>query len=658
MRIARGLFVLMVIAMIAALPSGIDAGWAINGAPVVTVGGIQDEARICRDDLNGAIIAWRDRRSTADIYAQLLDNMGRRQWLETGVLICGAGNVQEHPRIVADGSGGAIIVWEDFRDGVSKDIYAQRINAAGTILWTADGVAVCLAAGSQTNLKICPDGAGGFIVAWVDLRTAVDFDIYAQRLDIDGNMLWTADGVEICGAAGNQHEVDLVSDGNGGAFLVWNDGRSTMEIYAQHVNSAGVVQWTADGISIRSDSNEQYYPRIVTDGAGGFYVSLYNSMHRGYIQRVSSDGTLLFSAAGLILGENNPDYTAPEMIADGIGGAIIVWQDWNDGDHYDAYAQRVDRSGALLWSTACVPVCTFGGSVYSLGIISDGERGAIISWRDTRSIGTTHNNIFAQRLDSLGVAQWTTDGDSLCTAEGSQADPVITTDGAGGAIVAWKDNRTDNDIYAMRILASGDFTSTALSSFQAGPGSDGVMIEWVMSSVDDGISFRVLRAECEEEFAGDAGDRFEELVVIASDGTDLEFSYLDTSAKPGKKYIYRVVMVEDGVVPGGDIGILFETKPAGLPNAALMLNQNIPNPFNPATTIFYSLPVRAEVRLDVFDLSGRHIAGLVEGVHGPGECRAVWNGMNDDGEPVSSGLYFYRLLTGKERLTRKMILLR
>src|SRR5512140_3012222 len=74
--------------------------------------------------------------------------------------ICTAVGDQVSPAIVSDGAGGAIIAWQDSRSGTS-DIYAQKIDAAGTVQWAANGVAICTAANDQLYQSIVSDGAGG-----------------------------------------------------------------------------------------------------------------------------------------------------------------------------------------------------------------------------------------------------------------------------------------------------------------------------------------------------------------------------------------------------------------------------------------------------------------------------------------------------------------
>ncbi|MBN1164591.1 MAG: hypothetical protein JXB45_08435 [Candidatus Krumholzibacteriota bacterium] len=88
------------------------------------------------------------------------------------------------------------------------------------------------------------------------------------------------------------------------------------------------------------------------------------------------------------------------------------------------------------------------------------------------------------------------------------------------------------------------------------------------------------------------------------------------------------------------------------------LHQNFPNPFNPSTTIEYSLAKQNRVRIGIFDAGGRKIRSLVDGVKPPGLYREVWNGKNDRGANVSSGIFFCRLQAGEFMPVKKIVLLR
>lgn len=147
----------------------------------------------------------------------------------------------------------------------------------------------------------------------------------------------------------------------------------------------------------------------------------------------------------------------PVAVSDGAGGAIVAWYDFRSG-HMDIYAQRVLASGAPdpAWPIDGLPVCTAPGWQHLPVIVSDGAGGAIVAWQDER---TSSANIYAQRVLASGSVDpaWPADGRALCTASGDQAYPVIAGDGAGGAYVAWRDYRggPETNLYAQRVLGNG-----------------------------------------------------------------------------------------------------------------------------------------------------------------------------------------------------------
>ncbi len=88
------------------------------------------------------------------------------------------------------------------------------------------------------------------------------------------------------------------------------------------------------------------------------------------------------------------------------------------------------------------------------------------------------------------------------------------------------------------------------------------------------------------------------------------------------------------------------------------LKANWPNPFNPSTTIAFNLKEASSVRLEIYNLQGRKVRTLMSGSKAAGEHASVWNGLDDKGQPVASGVYFYRLGTPKGSELRKCVLLK
>ena len=86
--------------------------------------------------------------------------------------------------------------------------------------------------------------------------------------------------------------------------------------------------------------------------------------------------------------------------------------------------------------------------------------------------------------------------------------------------------------------------------------------------------------------------------------------------------------------------------------------QNYPNPFNPSTTIEFDVATPTNVSLVIYALTGKEVYSLASGYHLPSRYSVVWNTINFNGEPVSSGMYIYQLRTSDAVVTKKLVLLR
>jgi hypothetical protein len=376
------------------------------------------------------------------------------QWQLDGVPLAAFPNTQGGPTIASDGAGGAIVAYYDNRSGGTYDVYAQRVNNLGAAQWTSGGVAVSTAVNDQLYPVIASDGAGGAIVVWWDSRSG-NYDLYAQKINASGAVQWTANGVVIVSAAGAQYYPAIVSDGAGGAIITWQDQRGgDFDIYAQRLNASGVAQWTANGVPLATAFGDQSAPVMVADGAGGAIIAWQDSRsgtYDIYAERVNASGSLLWIFPTVVGGATGIQLF-PAITSDGATGAIVSWQDQRSGN-YDIYAQRVNASGTTQWTANGVLVGGAPNDQVNAMIASDGAAGAIVTWQDQRS-GTY--DIYAERVGALGNPLWTFNGVPLCTASADQNNPAIAADGAGGAIVSWEDNRVGNfDVYGQKVNAAG-----------------------------------------------------------------------------------------------------------------------------------------------------------------------------------------------------------
>lgn len=384
------------------------------------------------------------------------------QWTNNSAIntsVCTANNNQKDYSIASDTKGGAFIIWTDKRNNIKRsDIFAQRINSLGYNLWTVDGIGVCVTSADKANPSTTEDGNGGVIIAWDDSINA-DRDIYAQKLDSSGNPQWTINGIPIVVKASKQKNVKIISDGAGGAIAVWEDSLAGYwDIYAQRINGNGVTMWTSGGVPVCTAIMNQKSPRLVTDGFGGAYI-VWQDKRGGvdydiYAQHLNSSGVPQFVLNGIAICNSIDKQTDPKIVSDKLGGAIITWQDKRGGISYDVYAQRITSAGSLQWISNGVSICSADSSQTSIDITSDNISGAILTWRDKRN-GLYHD-IYAQKVNMTGTIAWQLNGIKISSTALTQTNPNICGDGSGGAIITWQDSTIGNwDIRTQRINASG-----------------------------------------------------------------------------------------------------------------------------------------------------------------------------------------------------------
>jgi hypothetical protein len=447
----------------------VNAQWSSITNVNNQVNGETDEQtfpKVISDMNGGTIIVWEDERSgTSDIYAQRLNEHGIKQWTATGVPICTAVGNQTEPKIISDNAGGAIIVWPDVRSFWRHDVYAQRIDGNGNVLWNPDGNAVATGDSTQWEPTITTDGANGAIIAWMDKTYDIDYDVYAQRMDANGNAVWTANGIPIKNSAAEQAGVDITTDMNGGAYICWGDYVDApwyTDLFAQRVDANGNLLWNINGEIICDATGYQTFGMARSDSAGGAYFTWSDSRFAAgqydvFIQRVTPAGTILWTNNGIQIRAGTNSGLLRSAENDGQGGIIAAWEDTRSGwSYYDPYTQRIDSTGAIAWTAGGMQVDHVFSGNPQLQMTTDGTGGAIYVWKEG-----SNANIYAQRVDANGNIAWATPNVTVCNANLSQWLPSLAMDYTGGAVVVWQDYRSGpNDIYAQRLRLDGTLGGT------------------------------------------------------------------------------------------------------------------------------------------------------------------------------------------------------
>jgi hypothetical protein len=186
--------------------------------------------------------------------------------------------------------------------------------------------------------------------------------------------------------------------------------------------------------------------------------------------------------------------------------------------------------------------------------------------------------------------------------------------------------------------------AVAISSFNVRATDRGAELNARFESTFPNVVVHVYRGE------GPLGG-LNELNTFAMNGKST-FSYVDDSALPTRSYRYMLGVVD------GEGEFVSQIQELTMPAAKTGLEQNTPNPFNPQTAIRFTLGATQNVTLAVYDVSGGLVRMLASGTKEMGTHTITWDGRNDAGATVSSGVYFYRLDAGKFSSTKKMVMLK
>ena len=552
------------------------------------------------------------------------------EWPALGRVISQAPRDQLRPRVATDGAGGAIIVWEDLRSA-RVNVFARRVLASGESHpgWPVDGKALLTdstALQGQQFPVIAPDGGGGAIVAWQDGRSIeTGLDIFAQHILATGAVdpAWPANGLPLCTATGRQDGTAIVADGTGGAIVTWVDARSGvtgLDIFAQHVLASGDVdpRWPLNGVVLSRAPDAQTRPAIVSDGSGGAIVTWHDFRSSAtsvdiYAQHVMAAGAVdpAWPVDGRALSIITGPQVNPTIVADGDHGAIVAWEDSRDGVS-DIYAQRVLGSGVIAagWPANGRAVCTAALDQAEPDVTGDGAGGAIIVWHDGRN--NRDHDVFAAHVLAAGVIDpaWPANGRALSISTAHATNASIVEDGAGGAIVAWEE---DFFVMAQHVQASGQINP----SFPT--------------------NGRFMRLTLD----------FERLPDLVSTGTGNAIVAWSNRASSDFD-IYAMI-----VVARGSLGVDPDAAGAGITFALPS-----PNPARAPFTLRFALPRPALIRLALYDVTGRMVREVAFGARPAGQHAVTWDLRNQRGEVVGAGLYFARLEAEGRTITHRVATLR
>ncbi len=320
--------------------------------------------------------------------------------------------------------GGFATVWNDGEPPATA-VRLQIVRSDGTRVFGAAGLLVASAQRNHHIAVLAPHPVSGVFVAFQRWSPGSAAELIVQWVGADGKPHWSGEGISVFGPpAANRYYADpsLVAAPDG--TLIVCAGRSIFDgkdtIRCQRLGARGRTLWGPEGADAGGATGWHVLPKAVSDRHGGALVFWENNgdvlqadrqdakLIEG--QHFAADGSRLWGDAGRIVRTTNllqgDSYIFNEYdaAADGVGGAVLAFNDWNHGQPptLDVLAQRVNSDGDLLWGDG-IPVAQ-GLLAQQLDTLTAVEGGAVILVDEFRS--ATRSTIRIYRLAASGAPLW------------------------------------------------------------------------------------------------------------------------------------------------------------------------------------------------------------------------------------------------------------
>ena len=549
------------------------------------------------------LVAWEDwleEMVFADIYGAMVSPSGEVLNPADIPIAIAYGSNQRSPAVASEGSDW-LVLWENNRGYPVKDICGSRIDSLGTVLNPEpNSITISTGGNDQAHSSVAFNGTN-YLVAWCEWYGTSEHwrNIYGTRVDPFGVTLDTTSIAISTHTGVCQMRTSATSDGTN-YFVTWTDLHDGQQyvICGARVNEAGQVL-DPDGITISGGKISS-----VCFGGGVYFVVC------GGYQSVSG---VRISQSGVIL-DPEPiyieDYSgydpSPSVCFDGTN-FFAVWA----GQGYTVRGAWISPSGELLdnidiAASGYFPVVSFDGTNY------------LVVWRYRRN--EFDYDIYGARVSQSGEVL---DPDGIVISTEGMS-PAVSFDGSN-FVVVWdtrQPRENDSEIYGALVSPSG------------------VVIDSLEICTQPG-----------EQFSPDLTRGTEEQVLIIWRGwtPTINNQPANTYRIWGRLYPF-IVAIDEEFVSGTE---------------AFRLYQNYPNPFSTSTTISFNIHRRdtKDAEITIYNVKGQLVKTLTPMTND--KClmtNVVWDGKDENGKQLSSGIYFYQLETqtqkGKYLSTRKMILLR
>jgi len=371
---------------------------------------------------------------------------------------------QVQPKIVATADGGFYVSWFDSSSG-GYDVYLQRLDVEGVEQWPHDGVLVADRGFSSTqDYGLGIDTSGNALLAFRDDRGTTT-EITVAKVSPDGTLLWGSPGVQVSSGGLFVASPRVTGTTDGDIVVAWT---SDADLMAQRLDPDGLPLW-GSGVTVTPAAGSYSAADIRTADAGTAIVS-FTHMTGGFPSPIqlwaqklaAADGAPLWGAGHVQVYDQSGGSLQignyPAFVTDGSGGAVFAW--YTSTPSLQVRAQRVLANGTEAFVHDGVEVSTDATRLRVGGVaaFNPATSETFVAWTEENS-NQSQWGLYAQKLDAAGARQWTDSGRELEPLGSEQISSIGILTLGDGALISWIQSASfgNDPVYASRVDGNGDF---------------------------------------------------------------------------------------------------------------------------------------------------------------------------------------------------------
>jgi hypothetical protein len=662
----------------------VNAQWSNDpmiNQQVSNMSGDQTQCYVSTHPSGITFISWFSAEGGGNYYPriQLYDIEGYRHLAEEGLL------VSNHPSMTwitdydmkVSSDGCCIIAFQDTRNG-SNDPFIYKINQDGGFLWGFDGIELSNDAHFDANPILLPTNDGGSYVAWPKSVDNGDSKVMVQRITNDGQKAWTTN-LELGESGFDYAWPQIVTDGDDGFILTWYKEwgpywAPNRDIMAQKFDTDGNPVWNTPAQLFTGSYIPSYIHQIAkADGAGGVWVCWFQEQANfsTFVQHVDEAGSVAFPLSGLDVCLNYATlHLEPAICVNETTHDVFVFyrETTPNQGQIGLSGQCIDVTGNRLWGDNGINYIPIGSENPILINLTQLGSGGVASYIYDAAAGV-NGEVFALRFDDSGNEVWATSPLPVSTVPSSKGKLHAGAYENGQMVVAWADERTgSNDIFAQNVTEEGTLGPIDIS-YSITPDT---LFFLTPQSLIDGIPFTI----------SNTGSSPVNVLYIQPEGTPSGpyiFWYIDpdipsypVTLEPGEdltetvRWIVTDEFPETIVLDTLEIHILNDTVNliiAADSSYIVLYNPDpsasgfkvYPNPFQNAVTLEMNLPVSTDVVVRVYSAMMHPVTLITLPDQPSGIRKYTWNGRDNQGRELASGVYYIALETQTGTFFRKII---